>query len=147
MTGSKSGEGFSFGQVARFSGIKPRTLDHWAATGFLDASSNKIRETVHPPSSGPARFLDAGHVKELRLAGASLQGLRKVVKTLRTSEFAKNLGEMQLVVSGKDVYLQDHHDLISMLSHPGPIHFPFTVLDLGATIRALRSKAEKVEAA
>jgi DNA-binding transcriptional MerR regulator len=147
VTGSNAVEGFSFGQIARLSGIKPRTLDHWAATGFLVPSIKKAGGTGTRRVYSFSDLVAARVVKELRSAGASLQGLRKVVKALRRREFAENLGEAQLIVSGKDVYLQDHHDLISMLRRPGQIHFPFTVLDLGATIRALRSKVEKIEAA
>ena len=147
MTGSKAVEGFRFGQVARLSGIEPRTLDHWAATGFLVPSVKKADGTGTRRVYSFSDLVAARVVKELRSAGASLQGLRKVVKALRRREFAENLGEARLIVSGRDVYLQDHHDLISMLDSPGQAHFPFTVLDLGTTVRTLRSEAEKIKAA
>ena len=85
--------------------------------------------------------------KDLRAAGASLQGLRKVVKELRKREYGEDLADTRLIVSGKDVYVRNNQDLISLLCSPGQTHFPFTVLNLGATVMTLRSEAERMQAA
>jgi DNA-binding transcriptional MerR regulator len=140
---SKVLENFSFGEVARLSGVKPRTLDHWAATGFLPPS---IREAVGTGTRRAYSFSDivaARVVRDLRSAGASLQGLRKVVKELRKGEFNQTFAEVRLIVSGNDVYLKNGQDLMSFLRYPGQVHFPITILDLEATIKAIRSEAEK----
>ena len=55
-------------------------------------------------------------------------------------DFANPLGETRLIVSGKEVYLQDNQELIALLQTPGQAHFPFTVLDLGETVRLLRTR-------
>jgi hypothetical protein len=73
--------------------------------------------------------------------------LRKVVKELRKREFGAHLADARLIVSGKDVHVLDNQDLISLLSKPGQTHFAFTVLNLGATVMALRSEVERMKVA
>jgi len=137
-------EAFSFGQVAGLARVKARTLDHWAATGFLAPSIKKATGTGTRRVYSFSDVVAARVARDLRSAGASLQGLRKVVRELRKREFAQSLAEVRLIVSGKDVYLMNNQDLISVLQRPGQVHFPLTVLDLEATIKTLRSEAEKM---
>jgi DNA-binding transcriptional MerR regulator len=137
---------FSFGQVAALSDIKPRTLDHWAATGFLAPS---IKAAVGTGTRRVYSFSDvvaARAAKALRSAGISLQSLRKVVQELRRTEFGPNLSEACLILSGKNVYVKDDHYLITMLAEPGQAHLPFTVLKLGPTLRALRHQVDQISA-
>jgi DNA-binding transcriptional MerR regulator len=146
MSNSKVLENYSFGQVVSLSGVKARTLDHWAATGFLAPS---IKEAVGTGTRRVYSFSDVVAARvavDLKFAGASLQGLRRVVKELRKMDFTEPLAEARLIVSGKDIYLRDNQYLISMLTKPGQTHFPFTVLDLEATVKTLRREAERLEA-
>jgi hypothetical protein len=86
--------------------------------------------------------------RDLRTAGVSLRGLRKAVRQLRREEFNhQSLAETRLIVSGKDVWLRDNEEFISMLRNPGQTQFPFTVLDLGNTVKAIRDDVEKLKAA
>jgi DNA-binding transcriptional MerR regulator len=140
-------EHFSFGQVVKLSCVKARTLDHWAATGFLPPSIRKAKGTGTKRVYAFSDVVAARVVSDLRAAGASLQGLRKVVRELRKMDFTSPLAEARLIVSGKDVYLKDNQELISVLRNPGQAHFPFTVLDLEATVKILRSQAETTAAA
>ena len=135
---------FSFGQVAALAEVKPRTLDHWAATGFLSPS---IKEAVGTGTRRVYSFSDvvaARTAKDLRSAGISLHSLRKVVKELRRTEFVANLVEACLIVTGKNVYVKDDQFLISMLAEAGKAHLPFTVLKLGPILRVLRHQVELI---
>jgi hypothetical protein len=42
--------------------------------------------------------------------------------------------------------MKSNEDLISTLTNPGQVHFPFVVLDLETTIKTLRSSVEKIRA-
>jgi DNA-binding transcriptional MerR regulator len=130
--------------VVRLSGVKARTLDHWAATNFLAPSIKKAGGTGTRRVYSFSDVVAARAARELRSAGASLQGLRKAVKELQKREFARPLAETRLIVSGKDVHLKTNQEVISMLQYPGQALLPFTVMNLGATVEALRSKAKKV---
>ena len=135
---------FSFGQVSRLAGVKARTLDHWAATGFLVPSIKRATGTGTRRVYSFSDVVAARVASDLRSAGASLQGLRKVVKELRKREFAQSLADVRLIVSHKDAYLVNNLDFISVLQHPGQLHFPITILDLGATVNQLRSEAQNI---
>ena len=141
-------ESFTFGQVASLSGVKPRTLDHWAATGFLVPSIKKAAGTGTRRVYSFSDVVAARVAKQLRSAGVSLQGLRNAVRELRKRDFKYHpLAENRLVVCGKDVYLQNDESLISMLRNPGQGSFPFTVMDLKMTVETLRINADKIKAA
>src|ERR1035438_3885381 len=149
MPQSKTAERFSLGQLAILSGVKPRTLDHWAATGFLRPSIQKARGTGTKRVYSFSDVVAARVVSELRAAGVSLQKLGKVVTELRKLKFTDgSLAGLRLIVSGKDVCLKDNQDLISMFSHPGQAFLPFTVLtvlDLPATVKAIQIKVEQIK--
>jgi DNA-binding transcriptional MerR regulator len=145
MTNSTVFEGFSFGQVVRLSGVKARTLDHWAATNFLAPSIKKAAGTGTKRVYSFSDVVAARVARDLRSAGASLQGLRKAVKEIRKREFTHPLAETRLIVSGKDVQLKTNEGVISMLRYSGQALLPFTVMDLGGTVEALRIQAEKVK--
>src|ERR1035438_8226483 len=143
MPQSKTAERFSLGQLAILSGVKPRTLDHWAATGFLRPSIQKARGTGTKRVYSFSDAVAARVVKELRAAGVSLQSLRLVVSQLRKFQFTDQpLADLRLIISGKDVCVKDNQYLISMLRHPGQAFLPFTVLDLPATVKAIQIKVE-----
>src|SRR5207247_325438 len=104
MRGSAVSDSYSFGQVVRLSGVKSRTLDHWAATSFLCPSIKKADGTGTRRVYSFSDVVAARVARDLRSAGASLQGLRKVVKELRKREFTQQpLAEARLIVSGRDV--------------------------------------------
>ena len=149
MAQSKTVDRFSLGQLAMLSGVKPRTLDHWAATGFLRPSIRKAGGTGTKRVYSFADAVAARVVSELRSAGVSLQKLRRVVIELRKLQFTdRSLAGLRLIVCGKDVCLKDNQDLISMFSHPGQAFLPFTVLtvlDLPATVTAIRLKVEQIK--
>jgi DNA-binding transcriptional MerR regulator len=144
-------QGFTFGQVVELAGVKPRTLDNWAATQFLPPSIRKGKGSGTRRLYSFTDIVAARATRDLRAAGISLQSLRKVVKQLRKQEFRPDLDHplagTRLVLAGKDVYLRDHDALISMLESPGQTVFPLMVLDLGATVKKLRIKARKMMAA
>jgi DNA-binding transcriptional MerR regulator len=147
MRKSTKSEGFSLGELARLSGVKPRTLDHWAATGFLRPSIRKAEGTGTKRVYSFSDAVAARAVRELRDAGVSLQSLRKVVSQLRKLRFTdRPLSEVRLIVSGKDVCLKDNQHVISMLRHPGQAFLPFTVLDLPATVEAIQRGAVQIKA-
>jgi DNA-binding transcriptional MerR regulator len=145
MAGYAVSDGFSFGQVVTLSGVKSRTLDHWAATSFLTPSIKKADGTGTRRVYSFSDVVAARVARDLRSSGASLQGLRKVVRELRKLQFTQQpLAEARLIVSGRDVFLKSNQDLISTLTNPGQVHFPFVVLDLETTIKTLRSNVEKI---
>jgi len=146
MRSSKVVESFTFGEVVKLSGVKARTLDHWATTGFLSPSVRKADGTGTRRVYSFSDVLAARVARELRSEGASLQGLRKVVRELRKREFPESFAENRLIVAGKDVYVKEDQDFISTLRNPGQLHFPFTVLDLGAVIVTLRNETKKIRA-
>lgn len=140
MKESRTVEGFSLGDVVRYSGVKPRTLDHWAATGFLPPSVKRADGTGTKRVYAFCDVVAARVANDLRSAGVSLQGLRKVVRQLRKMDFRNPLAESCLVISGKEVLLRDHEGLMALLRKPGQTHFLFTALNLGETVELLRRK-------
>lgn len=100
MKDSKVVQSFRFGEVEALSGVKARTLDNWAATGFLRPSVRKAAGSGTRRAYSFSDVVAARVAKDLRSAGASLQGLRKVVKELRRMDFANPLGETRLIVPG-----------------------------------------------
>jgi len=139
---SKAIESFSFGQVVHLSGVKARTLDHWAATAFLPPSLRKAGGSGTKRAYSFADVVAARVAKDLRSAGASLQGLRKVVRELRKMDFTNPLAEALLIVSGKEVYLYDNQELISILGDPKQAIFPFFVLNLDETLSLIRRRPD-----
>ena len=137
---------FSFGQVVTLSGVNARTLDHWAATGFLTPS---VKDAVGTGTRRVYSFSDvvaARAAKELRSAGISLQSLRTVVKLLRRTEFGVDLAEACLIVSGKGACVKDDQYLIAVLATHGQTHLPFTILNLGPTLKLIRYQADQIGA-
>jgi DNA-binding transcriptional MerR regulator len=145
----KNQTNFTFGQVVKLTGIKPRTLDNWAATQFLPPSIKPGKGSGTRRLYSFADIVAARAARDLRAAGISLQSLRKVVKELQRKEFGLDhpLTVARLIIVGKDVYLRDNDEFISMLKSPGQAAFPLTILDLGATVERLRIKARRIIAA
>jgi DNA-binding transcriptional MerR regulator len=137
---SKTVDRFSLGDVVKFSGVKSRTLDHWAPTGFLKPSIKRAAGTGSKRVYGFSDVVAARVANDLRSAGVSLQALRKVVRQLQKMNFAYPLTETCLIISGKEVYLRSNEGLMALLQRPGQTHFLFTAMNLGQTVELLLLK-------
>lgn len=138
--------GYRTSEVSRLTGLTKRQLDHWDRTGLFSPS------LAQAEGRGSARFysfvdlVQLRIAKELRDAGVSLQGLRKVVDYLReAADLEHPLAETRLVVSGRDVLLVKGQDgLISVLNAPGQGVLRL-VLDLPRVVQDLRQGIENLE--
>lgn len=140
-------DAFTLGQVSKTSGVSAKTLDYWAATGFLPPSIKKSAGSGTRRQYSFSDLVAARVARDLRAQGISLQGLRRVVRELRKQDFSNPVASARLIVSGRDVYLRDNDQFISMLRTPGQTRFPLTVLDLTSTVEIVRREAAKVRAA
>jgi hypothetical protein len=112
-------------------------MDNWAATSFLCPSIRKAAGTGTRRVYGFSDLVAARVARDLRSAGVSLHGLRKVVKEVRKLQFWSPPADARLIVSGEDVHVTSNADLISTLNKSGQLRFPLTILDLEATIATL----------
>ncbi|MBC7324174.1 MAG: MerR family transcriptional regulator [Moorella sp. (in: Bacteria)] len=138
--------GYRTSEVAKLTGLTKRQLDHWDRTGLFRPS------LAQAEGRGSARFYSFSDVvqlrvaKELRDAGVSLQGLRKVVAYLRkAADLEHPLAGTRLVVSGSDVLLvEGQNDLVSILNTPGQGVLRL-VLDLPRVVDDLSQKVKSLE--
>jgi len=140
--------GFSSMAAARLAKITYRQLDHWAATGLVAPSLAPAR-----PGTGNRRrysFTDVVVMRtagELRRAGVSLQGIRKVVGELKRLGDGSELSQARLIVDGNDVVVVvDERTVLSVLRQPGQGALRL-VLDLGGVLRELREVAADISSA
>jgi DNA-binding transcriptional MerR regulator len=137
--------GFSSIAAARLAKVTYRQLDHWAATELVTPSLAPAR-----PGTGNRRrysFTDVvvmRTVSELRQAGVSLQGVRKVVEELKRLGDGSELSQARLIVDGSDVVVVvDETTALSVLRHPGQGALRL-VLDLGGVIKELQQDAADI---
>jgi DNA-binding transcriptional MerR regulator len=136
---------FTSGQACRLSGVAYRTLDYWAASGFLPPSA---QETEGKGTWRGYSFTDIVQLrvaKRLREAGISLQGLRKVQQRLRQERnLDAPLAETYLLTNGTDVFevKRGQREVWSILRQPGQRGFPWVILDLSQTVADVREQVE-----
>jgi DNA-binding transcriptional MerR regulator len=132
-------EGWTAPQAARLTGLGYARLDNWARTGFLRPS---LAEAHGKGSTRLYSFRDLVALRvarELRDAGISLQGLRKVVAELRAREGVEQpLASTWLVTDGRDVFIRHGDEVMSVLQRPGQQCLTF-VVDLTRAVEELRT--------
>lgn len=130
-------EGFRTAQVAKLTGVNPKTLHYWATSGFLRSSVADSQGTGTRRLYSFRDLIALRVAVELRKAGVSLQSLRKVVDFLRRERKLDHpMSEGFLLTDGKQVYLKDGEDLIATLREPGQ-KLLFQVVDLARTVNEL----------
>jgi len=137
---------FTAGQACRLSGVAYRTLDYWAASGFVSPS------TQEADGKGTWRgysFLDIVQLRvaqRLREAGISLQGLRKVQQRLRQEHtLDAPLAQTYLLTNGRDVFevKRGQREVWSLLRQPEQRGFPWVILDLSETVAEVRKAMDE----
>jgi DNA-binding transcriptional MerR regulator len=132
-------DGWTAPHAARLTGLGYARLDNWDRSGFLSpslvAASGKGRTRRYS-----FRDLVALRVaRELRDAGVTLQGLRKVVAELRARESVEQpLASTWLVTDGRDVFIRRGDEVMSVLQRPGQQCLTF-VVDLSRAVEELRA--------
>ena len=132
--------GFPSKEAVRLSGVPYRTLDLWANIGFV------VPSVVQASGRGSDRvysFRDIVALRvagKLRVAGISLQKLRKVMAYLREREGLESpFAETYLVSDGNDIFERRGAEIVSLLQRPGQAAFTW-VLDLRGVIEEVRAK-------
>jgi DNA-binding transcriptional MerR regulator len=131
--------GFTTSQVVKATRVNRKTLGYWHTSGFLSPS---LQQSKGPGTRRLYSFLDLIAIKvtrELRQAGISLQGLRRVVKFLRKQKQLEDhpLAGAFLVSDGRDVFVQDGDLPMSALRQPGQ-GLLFCVVDLSKAVDEVR---------
>ena len=133
------------GQVARLSGVPYRTVDYWAATGFIPPSVQAAHGKGQWRGYSFRDIVQLRVAKRLRDAGISLQGLRKVQQRLQQErQLEAPFAATYLVTNGRDVFEVKHgkDDVWSLLQAPGQRSFPWVILDLSHTVADVRQAVE-----
>ena len=138
-------KGFKTPQVAALSGVNPNTLHYWVKSNFVTPSIAKARGTGTRRLWSFRDLVALRVAAELRAAGISLQGLRRVVRHLQKvrglASHSDILASSYLVADreGRDVYEVTGEDLVSLLRKPGQGVFAY-VVDLGRVVHELREQ-------
>ncbi len=120
---------FSSGEVARLTGIKFRTLDHWATTGLLCPSIEEAEGTGTRRVYSLSDVVAGRAARELRAAGMPTRTVRIAVKAIRTA-LGADLAGTWLVISGAGG--------VSLVGDIGELSgLIFTVLNLGRIVLEL----------
>jgi DNA-binding transcriptional MerR regulator len=135
-------DGWTAPVAARLTGLGYARLDNWARTGFLRPS---LAEADGRGSTRLYSFRDLVALRvarELRDAGISLQGLRKVVAELRErGDVEQPLASTWLLTDGNDVFIRQGDAVMSVLRRPGQQCLTF-VVDLSRVVEELQQAVQ-----
>jgi DNA-binding transcriptional MerR regulator len=134
-------EGYSTSQVEQATGVSGAALHYWSKTDFLQPSIAKAKGTGSRRRWSFADVVAVRVANSLRQAGIPLQGLRRIVRTVRqTLGVDKPLAQVFLVAdpSGKEVYATDGDRLIGTLAAPGQGYLFCMVVDVTAAANEMR---------
>jgi DNA-binding transcriptional MerR regulator len=138
---------FSAGITSRVTGVPYRTLDYWARSRFIVPSG---REASGIGSERQYTFDDLialRTARELRSAGISTQGVRRVIQFLQERGAQKPLSELRVIIRGKDVFsVGTNQELVSALKSPGQYAFSF-LLDIGHVFRHVEEELKSLRVA
>lgn len=138
-------DGYATDVAARLGNVSTLTLENWRRTKFLSPSIPAPRRGV----SATYSFRDLVAIRvasELRDAGISIQGLRRVVKYLRTwngLSTTEILAGTALVTDGHDVFQAEGTVTISALRRPG--QRMLLVVPLDVLVTELQFKARSLQ--
>jgi DNA-binding transcriptional MerR regulator len=139
-------ETFSTSEAARITHVPHRTIDYWARTQLVVPS---IADANGIGTDRLYNFKDLVALRvarELRQAGTSTQGIRRVIEHLRAHGWPDPLTQCRLVAVGSEVcFVRSCKQLENVLNRPGQGVFAFmldfkeTVAEVTRDVRALRA--------
>lgn len=132
-------DGWTAPQAARLTGLGYARLDSWDRSGFISPALVGSHGKGHSRRYSFRDLVALRVARELRDAGISLQGLRKVVAVLREQEGVEHpLASTWLVTDGHDVFIRRGDEVMSVLQRPGQYCMSF-VVDLSRVVEELRT--------
>jgi DNA-binding transcriptional MerR regulator len=133
--------GYSTSEVSRVTGVSGAVLHYWDRTNFLGPSVAKAKGTGSRRRWSFADVVAVRLARDLRRGGIPLQGIRRIIRTLRKTLGVEDpLTQVFLVAdpSGKEVYAADGGRLMGTLAAPGQGYLFRMVVDVTAAANEMR---------
>jgi DNA-binding transcriptional MerR regulator len=138
-------EGMTVSQVIGVAHASQRELQYWRETGLIVPSVHYSTQRGRANLYGFPDIVALRTVKELRSAGISLQGVRKVAAFLKARDPLASFANTWLLTDGADVYERQGDVTISAMRQPGQ-HVMTWVIDLGMIAQAVQAEMEQIAA-
>lgn len=130
---------FAAGDAARLTGVRYRTLDYWARSGFLQPSAATANGKGSDRLYSFRDLVALRTAGRLRRAGVGLSAIRAVLDELARLDLGDVKGSARyLVVIGDEVARVDDTGLVGLMRRPHPLGGAAIVVQVATLIDELR---------